>query len=276
MDLRLPLPLSLSLALSASVAGCSGEGADGGPSCGDGHVDAGEACDDGAANGQAGECSADCSRVTGSATVSGIAAPFNNAVEGRIEGATVSVLEHPDLSTVTGADGRFSFEGLVAGEEVTLVMEHPDYPLIQTGSHVVPAEGIDDLTFQAPTKAIYDLLAGVVMITPDDAMCQLVTTITRKGGTILEPGAHGEAGVTVTSEPALPAEHGPVYFNSSVIPDRTLTESSDDGGVLFTNVPPGEYVWSGHKAGAELADVKLKCRAGVLVNASPPRGMNVL
>lgn len=208
--------------------------------------------------------------------MSGVAAPFNDAVDGRIEGAIVTILEHPERTVTTGADGLFSFDGLYQGEEVTLVMEHPDYPLIQTGTHVIPADGVGDLTFQAPSHAIYDVLAGIVQVTPDDTRCQLVTTVTRKGGTILAPGAHGEAGVTVTVEPPVPAEHGPVYFNSSVIPDKALTETSDDGGVLFTNMPPGEYVWSGHKDGAELVGVRLKCRAGVLVNASPPRGMNVL
>jgi hypothetical protein len=141
---------------------------------------------------------------------------------------------------------------------------------------VVPEQGIDDLTFQVPTPEIYDALASIVQITPDPARCQMVTTVTRLSGTILEPGAHGEAGVVVVTEPSLPAEHGPIYFNADVIPDRSLTESSDDGGVLYTNVPPGDYVWHGTKAGSELQDVKMKCRAGVLVNASPPRGMNVL
>lgn len=213
---------------------------------------------------------------TGTASVSGIAAPFNDAVEGRIEGATISVLEHPELSVVTGADGTFVFDGLPVGEDVTLVLEHPDYPLLQTGTHVLPAEGIDDLTFQAPSFAQYNGLAAILQITPDDTRCQMVTTATRKGGTILAPGAHGEAGVTVTSEPAAPAESGPVYFNASVLPDRSLTETSEDGGIVFVNVPEGEYVWTGHKAGATLAEVRFKCRAGVLVNASPPRGMSVL
>jgi hypothetical protein len=210
------------------------------------------------------------------ATVSGIAAPFNNAVEGRIEGATVKLLGHPDRAVVTSADGVFSFDEVYVGDEATLTLEHPDYPLIQTGTHVVPAEGIDDLTFQAPTFAQYDALAAVLALAPEDTKCQMVTTVTRKGGTILAPGAHGEAGVTVTVEPPLPAESGPIYFNAAVIPQRSLTESSEDGGVLFVNVPPGDYVWSGHKEGAALNDVRFRCRAGVLVNASPPRGMNVL
>lgn len=210
------------------------------------------------------------------APVKGTAAPFNDAVTGRIGGATISVLEHPDMKVTTGADGLFSFDGIYSGEELTLVLEHPSWPTTQTGTHRVPESGIEDLTFQVPTKPVYDALASIVQITPDPTKCQMVTTVTRKGGTILAPGAHGEAGVTVSVAPELPKEHGPVYFNASVLPDKSLTESSEDGGVLFTNVPPGEYVWSGQKAGALLGAVKFKCRAGVLVNASPPRGMNVL
>ncbi len=121
---------------------------------------------------------------------------------------------------------------------------------------------------------IYDLLASVVEVTPDEKnACQMVTTITRIGKSIYDTGAHGEDGVTVTLDPPLPAVHGPVYFDASVIPDKSLKESSPDGGVLYMQVPPGEYLWSGTKAGAELTPVKMKCRAGVLVNASPPHGI---
>jgi hypothetical protein len=209
------------------------------------------------------------------ATIEGVAAVFNDAVTGRIANASVSVLEHPQLAMITADDGVFQF-GVPVGDEVTLVLEHPDYPLIQTGTHEVPAEGIADLTFQVPEMAIYNALAAIVQVTPDPTKCQMVTTITREGGTILAPGAHGEANVTVTLAPSLPSENGPIYFNASVVPDKTLTESSEDGGVVYVNAPPGEYVMSGTKAGATLGDVKLKCRPGVLVNASPPRGMNVV
>jgi hypothetical protein len=208
------------------------------------------------------------------ASVSGVAAIFNDAVTGRIAEAKISVVEQPDLSMTTAADGAFAFE-VGSGDDVTLVLEHPDYPLIQTGTHTVPTSGVNDLTFQVPDKGIYNALAALVQITPDPTRCQLVTTITRKGGTILEPGAHGEAGVTVTITPELPKESGPIYFNASVLPDKSLTESTEDGGVLYVNVPVGKYVLHGEKAGATLTDVRFDCRAGVLVNASPPRGMNV-
>jgi hypothetical protein len=206
--------------------------------------------------------------------VSGDAIPFDNGPDGRIADATISVLERPEMKMTTGADGHFDFAGFAPGSEVTLVLEHPDYHLIQTGTLTVGDANLDRVTFQAVTHQIYDLLASVVGVTPDEKnSCQMVTTITRIGKSIYDSGAHGELGVAVTLDPPLPAALGPIYFNASVIPDRSLKESSPDGGVLYVQVPPGEYTWTGTKPSAELTTVKMKCRAGVLVNASPPHGI---
>lgn len=205
--------------------------------------------------------------------VSGEAIPFDKGPDGRIAGAKISVLEHPEMTMVTGADGHFEFAGLAAGSEVTLVMEHQDFHTIQTATFTVDGD-LERVTFQAVSHSIYAALGVVVKVTPDEAnRCQMVTTITRIGKSIYDAGAHGEADVTVTLDPPLPAEQGPIYFDASVIPDRTLTRSSEDGGVLFTQVPPGEYTWTATKEGAEFTRVKMKCRAGVLINASPPRGL---
>lgn len=207
-------------------------------------------------------------------SVAGDAIPFDKGPDGRIAGATISVLEHPEMTMVTGEDGHFEFDGFAPGSEVTLVLEHPDYHLIQTGTQTIGDDDVDRLTFQAVSHSIYDLLAGVVGVTPDEKnACQMVTTITRIGKSIYDSGAHGELGVKVTTDPPLPAELGPIYFNASVIPDKGLTESSPDGGVLYANVPPGEYTWTGTKPSVELTTVKMKCRPGVLVNASPPHGI---
>lgn len=210
---------------------------------------------------------------TATASVSGDAIPFNGQ-DRRIEGATISILELPDKRMVTGADGHFQFDGIPVGSEVSLVLEHPDYHLEQTGTHVVPPEGLERITFQGVTNDVYAALAALLGITPDETgACQMPTTVTRIGKSLYDPGAHGEAGATVTIDPPLPAEHGPIYFNSRVLPDRSLTETSDDGGVLYIQVPPGEYVMTATKPGAEFRQVKFKCRAGVLVNASPPWGL---
>lgn len=210
------------------------------------------------------------------ATLSGDAIPFDRGPDGRIEGAEVWILERPEMRVTTGPDGHFEFSGLPVGGEVTLVMEHPDYVPIQTGTITLEPAGAERVTFQAVTHEIYDAFAAVVMVEPDPTRCQMVTTVTRVGKSIYDPGAHGEEGVVVTLEPPLPAEQGPVYFNSSVIPDFSLEETSDDGGVLFLQVPPGEYVWTATKPGVEFTQVKMKCRAGLLVNASPPWGLQAL
>jgi hypothetical protein len=67
-----------------------------------------------------------------------------------------------------------------------------------------------------------------------------------------------------------------VYFGADVIPDRDLTETSEDGGVLYTNVPVGTYVMRASKDGVTFEETTMKCEAGVLVNASPPYGLQAL
>lgn len=213
------------------------------------------------------------------ATISGDAFDFSVGLStgmGGIASAHVFVLEDPTLSTTTDAMGHFVIPGVPVGSDASLVMEHPDYILIQTATFEVPAAGLSRVTFQAVTPDVRDALAGVLGLTIDPAACQLVTTVTRIGRSVYDPGAHGEAGATVTIDPPLPASSGPVYFNSSVIPQASLTETSDDGGVLYANVPPGDYVWTATKAGATFAPLRMTCRAGVLVNAAPPWGLQRL
>jgi hypothetical protein len=253
----------------------SGESGEAGV-CGDGAVGGAEVCDDGADNGVGGKCKADCSGLR-VASVAGDAIPFDDGPDGRIAGATVSLLEFPGMQVVTASDGAFRFDGLPVGADVTLVMDHPDYHPIQTGTHVVPDEGLERITFQAVTHQIYDALAAIVGISPDEAKyCQMVTTVTRVGKSIYDAGAHGEAGVKVMLDPALPAENGPIYFNAMVVPEAGLTETSEDGGVLYMQVPPGEYTWTASKPGAEFRAVRMKCRVGYLINASPPWGLQRL
>jgi len=209
-------------------------------------------------------------------TVTGDAFAFNEGVDARVADAHVFVLEDPTLDATTDATGHFVIAGVPVGSDVTLVLEHPDFIPIQTGTHTAPAAGIDRITFQAVRPIIRDALAGLLAVELDPTRCQMVTTVTRVGRSLYDPGAHGEAGATVTIEPAVPAESGPIYFNSEVVPDRTVTETSDDGGVLFVNVPVGEYTWTAHQAGGSYAPLRMKCRAGMLVNASPPWGLQRL
>lgn len=282
MRRTIPWVAVLGLALLAAACGSDGEAAVAWR-CGNGRVEAPEACDNGHNNGTPGYCKADCSGLPALVSVSGDVFPFNVGHEARLPDARVSVLEHPMQRMTTGEDGHFRFEGLEEGTEVTLALEKPDLRpayhihLIQTGTITLGVEDVERVTFQTVNYPTYYLLASVLGIVPDEEQsCQMVTTVTRVGKSLYDPGAHGEEGATVTVEPPLPAELGPIYFGSDVIPDRELTETSDDGGVLFINVPPGEYVLTAHKPGVAFRQVKMKCRSGWLVNASPPWGLQAL
>ncbi len=228
-----------------------------------------------------GEGSSDTGGETGagSVVVRGDAFAFTlpGSPYGLIADATIRVLEAPGISVRSDATGHFEFPALAGGGSATFVLEHPDFPPARTRTFVLPDAGaLERVTFQVPDNALFEAIAAIVEIEIDPGACQIVSTVTRVGKSIYDDGAHGEAGATVTISPALPAEQGPIYFNDGVIPDRSVTMTSTDGGVLFVNVPPGTYVVQAHKDGVVFEDVTMQCEAGVLVNASPPYGVQAL
>lgn len=220
---------------------------------------------------------------------------------GRINAATISILEMPELETTSDEDGVFTIEGVPVGAEATLVLEHENHPLTYTKTHTVPDRDLDDLTFQIPTNGLFQLIEVGLMVETDPAKCQMVSTFTRVGKTIGNPGAHGEPGAIVSVAPMNNAAEGPIYFNDDVLPDRSRSYSSLDGGVLFLNVDPGDYTLSARcvedptdllaeyppedNAGeslrcqtedVEFESVLMKCRPGVFLNASPSYGLQAL
>ena len=241
-------------------------------------------------------------------TFSGIAWSFElpGTPYGLINGATVSILEMPELQTTTNMEGEFTIEGLPVGSQATLVLEHENHPLTYSKTHTVPDTDLDDLTFQVPTNFLFGLIEdglveGGVVEGVDPLKCQMVSTFTRVGKTIGSPGHHGEPGAIVSVAPANDSEAGPIYFGDNVIPDPSRTYSSLDGGVLLLNVDPGEYTLSascvadptdlraeyppveneGESLRCQTEDVQfesilMKCQPGVFLNASPSYGLQAL
>ncbi|HSN81386.1 MAG TPA: hypothetical protein VLS88_02305 [Polyangiales bacterium] len=195
---------------------------------------------------------------------------------GRIEGGTVSVLEMPERTTTTVEDGYFILEDLPVNEEITLVLEAEGFPTTHTKTFTLTDSDIEEVTFQVPNLDLYDALALVLGATLSPDKCQLVSTVTFLGGSLYLPNAHGEAGATVAIDPPDENADGPIYFNEDVIPDRSWSETSSDGGIVFVNTEPGDYILSATKDGVVFESVKLKCRAGVLANASPPHALQVI
>ncbi len=210
--------------------------------------------------------------------VSGVAYAFNlpGTPYGVIADATLSILEMPGIETTSDAEGEFAFEALPAGEQATFVLTAEGFPEAQTKTFTLPEEDLDWVTFQVPDNDLFALIAASLGVNPSAEFCQMVTTVTVVGKMIADEGSHGEEGATVSSDPEIEAASGPIYFNEDVLPDPERTESSDDGGILFTNVPPGVYTLSAHKDGVDFESVTMTCRPGVFVNASPPYGLQAL
>ncbi len=185
----------------------------------------------------------------------------------------------PGAATTVGADGGWRLDDLPADAEFSFVLEKAGYATTQTQVFRLTAD-VERVTFQVPSSSVYDLMAGMVALKPDPARCQIATTVTRRGHSLYDgTGTHGEPDATVSISPTEGVADGPVYFNlvkyDTIFPDRKLTATSHDGGVLFLDVLPGRYTLTASKPGAEIRPVTLDCRAGVLANASPPWGLQV-
>lgn len=243
--------------------------------CGDSRVDSPEVCDEGDLNGTPGHCSADCETEPAIVAVEGDVLAFLDEVSGkRITGATVSILEHPEMKVVTGDDAHFRFEGLVEGTDVTLLVEHPDFKTTQTATHTLGPNGIRPFSIQVVSNTIFNALSALVPLpVEEDKHCVIATTVARMGGSLYVHLRQGAADVQVALAPPVSAESGPIYFDEAVLPAIGQPATSKDGGVLFYRVPPGDYVMSASRTDTVFNQVRFQCRAGIVVNAGPPLGL---
>ncbi len=197
-----------------------------------------------------------------------------------IEGATVAMTESPDVATTVAADGTFAFD-VPSGGPATFSLTKDRFHPNQSATLDIGAGGIAMLGFQTPTEDTFVSLGEIANVQIDPTRCQITTTVSRAGTEPYGGDGLGVEGTTVAISPALPkTSSGPIYFayyvNGTVVPDPTLTATSLDGGVVFANVPVGEYTMTATKAGVSFTQVHIRCRAGVLVNAAPPNGIQQL
>jgi hypothetical protein len=196
-----------------------------------------------------------------------------------IKRASIRVAELPRVRATTRANGAYD---LVVPDHarVTPYIIAPGYHTIYLQTFTTAGQNLRNVNFQTPTDDIYMALAGLLGVSLDPAgnltNCAIVSTFsTRKIRNLTYKqfrafGAHGVAGATASSTPALPS---PIYFNENVVPDPSQPASSKDGGVIWTEVPPGVYRITGHSPTTRFASFVATCRPGRIVNANPPWGL---
>jgi hypothetical protein len=211
-------------------------------------------------------------------TISGRAYVFNHSEQG-IAGATIGVRELPGPSATTDEKGDYELE-VPDDANVTPFIEPPDgYNQIDLQTFHTRGKPIENANFQTPADAEYDGLAFLldVPLGPDGRpeQCVIVTTASARNvrgvdfETFRERTPHGVAGATAHAKPALPDA---VYFNDQVIPDRSRTETSGDGGIVWTEVPMGTYRMITESPSTRFASFLATCKPGRIVNANPPWG----
>lgn len=213
-------------------------------------------------------------------TMSGTAYEFNR-VKIRLVGAQIRVVEYPKLkTTVRNADGSYSLKVPAKAKKLTPYITFPGYSQIHLQTFSTNGKNLKNVNFQTPTIDIASAL-GMLLNIPiskagQPAKCVIVSTFSTSNVRNLDfngfigYGAHGILGATASTTPKLP---GPTYFNDNVIPDPSKTESSEDGGVIWTNVPSGVYTVKASKPANKFASFKATCKPGRIVNANPPWGL---
>lgn len=215
----------------------------------------------------------------GTVTMSGTAYEFNN-VKTMLGGATIHVDEYPGLTTTVADDGTYSLD--VPDEaEVTPYITKDGYGTIYLQTFATDGQDLVNVNFQTPTTQVMGLLAMVLGVETNDegypAKCAVVSTVSTKQvrgvsyDQFIAWGAHGVAGVTASISPGAGKR---TYFNEHVIPDASVTETSVDGGVVWTELPPDDYTLTAQGAGSDWPEVHVSCADGRVVNANPPWGLN--
>jgi hypothetical protein len=194
-------------------------------------------------------------------------------------GAKIRVREFPKLSATTDANGDYELE-VPDDATVTPYIEPPaGYHQIDLQTFHTRGEPIENANFQTPADFEYNALAALlnVPLGPDGRpqQCAIVTTASARNvrgvdyATFEERTPHGVAGATAHAEPPLPQ---PIYFNENVVPDRTHTETSGDGGIIWTEVPAGAYRVITESPSTRFASFLATCEPGRIINANPPWG----
>jgi len=213
--------------------------------------------------------------------VRGTAYEFNS-VHTMLAGARIRVAEDPTRSATVRPDGTYDLT-VRAHAQVTPYIQAPGYHTIDLQTFTTNGANLENVNFQTPSDAVTAGLSAILNVSHDAAgyptKCAIVSTFSTKNvrgvdyQSFIGYGAHGVAGAAAHTSPSLP---GPTYFNEHVIPDPLQALSSEDGGVVWTEVPAGRYTISATSPTTRFASFVATCKPGRIVNANPPWGLHEL
>ncbi|MFN8113204.1 MAG: hypothetical protein U0R51_08385 [Solirubrobacterales bacterium] len=205
-------------------------------------------------------------------------------IDDHMPGAIVRIEEFPHLAAPVEPDGSYDIEVPDDANVTPYIDPPPGYRTTYLQTFHTSGADLENVHFQVTPDPYYLAFAGLLSVPLDDQQtikeCVIVSTFSiheARDATTFDPGfkdvyPHGLAGSTATMEPVQGNTRGPIYFNSSVIPDVNQTSSSVDGGVLWVEVPPGWYRMTPSNPDSGVAPFLAHCENGRLVNASPPWG----
>lgn len=201
----------------------------------------------------------------------------------------------------TGKDG-YAEAHVAPGRILSLKFNKASHPGVQTATVTVPADGLKgedrEITLQVPGKKLYKALR-VALGKPKSGTHHVVTTVSAAGKNLHDDSGEKDVVVTLRSADGKINRNDAIYLGTVFGKTEWLRpiaaervpglkrlrhkSTSRDGGAIFKNVPPGEYILEARKTGKDGKPVIFTTSRVIvfkdspeLINVSPPHSPRVL
>ena len=236
-------------------------------------------------------------------TITGKAYVFGH-MDTPISNAPIKVREFPKLTATTDEIGDYKLKVpneanvtpyIPSGEGLLTRRNLDDYSpkdedKVQTHWNEIDlqtfhprGQNLVNVNFQVPVDPEYAGLKAILSVQADpdgrNTNCAIVTTASVRNvrdvnyakfeSETARLHGHGVPGASAIGYPALGE---PIYFTEQTIPLPTQKETSLDGGIVWTEVPPGTYRVVTTSKTDRFASFLATCKPRRVVNANPPWG----
>lgn len=195
----------------------------------------------------------------------------------------------------TGPDG-YAHMMAEPGRIITPVLEKEGYPRMQGPTVEIPSEGLEgpnhEITLQVPSNGVYRTLMAAFG-KPQPGTHHVVTTVSSLGKNLHDDKGEDGVSVTLRSSNRTSREDaiylgtflgktewmGPILSVRLPFLKTALAHKSTsfDGGAIFMNVLPGDYIFESRKNGVTISSAAMTIypNSPDVINVSPPWGPKV-